>query len=422
MRPLEISENQDYLLKNGKPFFYLADTVWAAFANLSYKQWEAYLKYRKAQGFNALQISILPIVHDTSTSAENLNPFMGGEQGLWRFDHLNPAYFDKAERMISMAAEAGFIPVLGVLWRCYVPDTEASRHGFIPSAMPLDAVTAYVKHISSRFRPYNPIYFISGDTLWEVERENRFYSKSLEIVRENSPESLVSMHMVPEAVLPDYFAENVDFYMYQSGHGEDQKTPYTLAKDHKQYATKRPILNAEPCYEGHGRGRALTRFKAFDVRKATWQSLLSGAKVGIAYGAHGVWSCHFEGMGFMEPEWKFTPYNWDQALALPGAWDVALAKRIFKAYDLFDLVPTPILVREDEEVAVAASPNRPKVAVYMPEAYDLEIKMNLSGCQTLLFDLENRVPLMPKIEYGHRSVIQMPGHLKDVLFLVDGFP
>lgn len=31
-------------------------------------------------------------------------------------------------------------------------------------------------------------------------------------------------------------------------------------------------------------GRTLTRFRAFDVRKATWQSLLAGAKVGVAYG------------------------------------------------------------------------------------------------------------------------------------------
>lgn len=30
---LRISKTKDYLLKNGEPFFYLADTVWAAFAN-----------------------------------------------------------------------------------------------------------------------------------------------------------------------------------------------------------------------------------------------------------------------------------------------------------------------------------------------------------------------------------------------------
>lgn len=49
-----------------RPFFYLADTVWMAFANLTVDEWERYLAHRRLQGFNALQISILPVTHDTS--------------------------------------------------------------------------------------------------------------------------------------------------------------------------------------------------------------------------------------------------------------------------------------------------------------------------------------------------------------------
>lgn len=103
-------------------------------------------------------------------------------------------------------------------------------------------------------------------------------------------------------------------------------------RKHEIYATKRPVVNGEPCYEGHGKGRTRTRFKAFDIRKATWQSLLSGAKMGITYGGHGVWSCHFEGMEFVNPEWKFMPYDWEEGLRLPGAWDAAYAKWLFEQY------------------------------------------------------------------------------------------
>ena len=417
MQPLSISETNDFLLKDGKPFFYLADTVWVAFANLSIEQWDSYLRFRKAQGFNALQISILPIVNDTSTSEKNLEPFEGGKKGLWNFDMLNPAYFDKAEKMLSMAVNAGFIPVLGVLWHCFVPGTEASRKGWVPAEIPLDAVVAYVQHVSKRFKPYNPIYFISGDTMWETERENKFYRSALEIVRKNCPEALISMHMVPGATLPDYFIKNVDFYMYQSGHGAAQKTPYKLAQECANYPIKRPVLNAEPCYEGHGKGQTLTRFKAFDVRKATWQSLLSGAKVGIAYGGHGIWSSHFRGMTFRNPTWKFTPYEWYQALKLPGAWDVGLAKSLFEAYDLFDLEPIDLLNRNDEEVAVSANADRSKIGLYMPHAYDLELKFNLDGYQCQVFDLEKRVLIVPEIESGYLSMVRMPALNSDALFL-----
>ena len=60
MEPVVVSKTQDYFLRNGKPFFYLADTVWSSLTNTSFEEWEEYLTYRKIQGFNALQIDILP--------------------------------------------------------------------------------------------------------------------------------------------------------------------------------------------------------------------------------------------------------------------------------------------------------------------------------------------------------------------------
>ncbi len=376
---LHISETQDYLLQDGQPFFYLADTVWAAFANLSLDRWRDYLAFRRAQGFNALQISILPITHDTSVSAKNDDPFLPDADGNWDFYRLNEAYFDQAERMVAMAAEAGFVPVLGMVWKCYVPGTLASQRSPIPSAMPLDALQAYVAYAAERFKKFTPIFFISGDTAWDSDQEPAYYMAALEIVRQTCPNSLLTMHMTPQGILPDEFAEKVDFYMYQSGHGPEQKTPYELAKKHAQYATKRPIVNGEPCYEGHGKGRTLTRFKAFDMRKATWQSLLSGAKMGMTYGGHGVWSCHFAGMGFVQPAWKFVPYDWAEGLRLPGAWDVAYAKWLFEQFALFDVNPADLLEREDEEVTISASPDQSKIALYAPHAYDLALKVVLSG-------------------------------------------
>ena len=116
MQPLRVSDSNDYLLREGNPFFYLADTVWAAFANLSLDTWRQYLAYRKAQGFTAVQISILPITHDTSTSPDNIDPFMPNAEGNWDFYRLNEAYFDKAVQMVQMAADAGILPILGVVW------------------------------------------------------------------------------------------------------------------------------------------------------------------------------------------------------------------------------------------------------------------------------------------------------------------
>ena len=88
MAHLEISSTQDYLVRDGKPFFYLADTAWMAFSNLPLSDWHRYLAYRKLQGFTALQISILPITHDTSMSPENIDPFLLDANGTVSYTHL----------------------------------------------------------------------------------------------------------------------------------------------------------------------------------------------------------------------------------------------------------------------------------------------------------------------------------------------
>jgi hypothetical protein len=425
MPSLTISPTDDYLLHDGKPFFYLADTVWAAFANLSLDTWSQYLAYRKTQGFNAVQISILPITHDTSTSPDNIAPFLPDADRNWDFYSLNEAYFDKAVRMVEMAAKAGILPVLGIVWKCHVPGTSASRRSPIPSAMPQDAMAAYVEYAVRRFAPYRPVFFISGDTAWDSDQEPIYYMAALKIVRRLAPDALVTMHMVPSVTLPDEFVEVVDFYMYQSGHRPDQTTPYELAIQHNGYAVKRPVVNGEPCYEGHGRGQTLTRFRAYDVRKATWQSLLSGAKMGITYGGHGIWSCHFEGMGFVQPRYKFVPYDWQEALRLPGAWDAAFAKWLFERYDLFGVEPTDLLVREDPEVRVARDPKglgRPfgsgdTIALYMPHAYDVALNVDLSGYRCELWDLENRRPMVPAVESGQPSTVRASVCNGDVFFV-----
>ena len=72
---LKISKNKQTLLKDGKTFFYLADTCWSAFTNISDEEWDYYLYKRKVQGFNAIQINILP-QWDASLTNFNFNPFI----------------------------------------------------------------------------------------------------------------------------------------------------------------------------------------------------------------------------------------------------------------------------------------------------------------------------------------------------------
>jgi len=417
MTKLVVSATKDYLLKDGVPYFYLADTAWMAFPNLPISDWKKYLAYRRKQGFTALQMSILPVTHDTSISEDNVDPFRCDSDGNWDFKSYNEVYFDKAKEMVGLAVEAGFVPVLGVLWCCYVPGTPACKRSPIATAMPIDAVKAYSEFAAELFKRFDPIFFISGDAGFQSEHEEAYYMAALKIVRSICPDSLISMHIGSDIDVPKSFIETVDFYMYQSGHGEHQDRPYRLAQKYYAYPIKRPILNSEPCYEGHGRVGTKTRFSRFDVRKAIWQSLLSGAKMGMTYGAHGIWSFHRRGMRFLNANRSFEPFDWDVALRLEGAWDASYARWIFEDYDMFDIEPTRRIGTDDGEVVMSADIDLTKIAIYSPYSFDIEVDIDLSGYRCQLIDLENRRPIMPQVNYGKPSTIRMPNFNSDYLIL-----
>ncbi|EAC5524850.1 DUF4038 domain-containing protein, partial [Listeria monocytogenes] len=57
---ITVNQNKRTLLRDGQHFFYLADTCWSAFTSIQENDWITYLDKRKEQGFNTLQINVLP--------------------------------------------------------------------------------------------------------------------------------------------------------------------------------------------------------------------------------------------------------------------------------------------------------------------------------------------------------------------------
>jgi hypothetical protein len=415
---IQIAPTKDYFIMNDKPFFYLADTVWSVFTNATLEEWGKYLDYRKAQGFNALQIDILP-QWDASQSDIEMKPFELDENGQWNFFKPNGEYFNRAQSMMEMAVECGFVPVLVVLWCNYVPDTWASK--FNPThIMPAGAVKPYVEHIVHVFDRYDPVYIISGDTDLDSDTACWYYATALDTIKALRQDALTTMHLGGGNVITDAFANNpnLDFYMYQSSHMlESQDLAYKLAEQFYAKEVKRPIVNGEPCYEGHAHGSRYGRFSSFEVRRAIWQSLLSGAKAGVTYGAHGIWSWHKKGKSFGSESFSGMPFDWETALRFPGAWDIAFAKQIFERYELFDLSPRQEAILNDtHEIRMSASSN--KVVIYAPYNVDIKIAMDLEGYDWTLIELYTRKFAKPNVEIrSDISVIKMHDFNSDALFI-----
>ena len=53
---LKVSDNGHFIVtEDGKPFFWLGDTAWRLFYNLTRQETETYLQDRAAKGFNVIQ-------------------------------------------------------------------------------------------------------------------------------------------------------------------------------------------------------------------------------------------------------------------------------------------------------------------------------------------------------------------------------
>jgi hypothetical protein len=207
--------------------------------------------------------------------------------------------------------------------------------------------------------------------------------------------------------------------MYQSGHGFDWvEHPVALAQQFYRLPVKRPIVNGEPCYEGMGHQRG--RYGAIDVRRAVWRSLLSGAKAGVTYGAHGIWSWHRKGAEFKGVEFSGEPFEWRTALTFDGAWEASFARFVFERFLLFGMRPAKrLLVGAPQEICLTVAEDGRKFALYTPFAQTVTLQLDVRQYGRYLgIDLERKRFFEPLIRFEEgRAYIEMPPFYGDCLFI-----
>lgn len=344
---------------------------------------------------------------DASQTDLDIVPFKVNQDGSFDFNSYNEQYFERAGRMIAKATEKGLTIALVLLWSNYIPDTWASQMPVKqPGQLPKDMILDYVDKMMGLYDQYEPIYVISGDTDFQTsEVIEEYYNVALNRVKKNNPNALTTLHIRGrENDIPSVLKENsnLDFYMYQSGHNSDfQSMSYELAEAFYQKEPKRPLLNSEPCYEMMGYSRKVYgRFSREDVRKAAWQSVLSGAFSGVTYGAHGIWSWHESELGFDTNigEAFETPYDWRDALHFKGAWDYAYIKEVIESYDLFDMVPLQELLKNDTS-EIRVSKNENYIILYIPSNITIKLEGNYTSKRMMYIDLENKEKMFPDAIY-----------------------
>lgn len=413
MSRVQIRDN--YFIKDGKPFFYQGDTLWMAFSKMQPAEWRELLRARRAQRFTVAQISVLPITHDNAASEQDLHPFFLGADGRYDFDRINTAYFDRAVELLAETVKQDIVPCLHLLWVDYVPGTWGA-HLNDEHAMTPEQAERFLRYIIPRFEPYEPIYSVTGDTAFESETVTAFYERAIALLRTLAPEALLTMHLTPKAYPPASLS--VDFHSYQAGHNaHEQDNNFRFAAQFYARGDGKPIVNSEPPYEAHGAIGGARRFTAYDIRRAFWQSLLSGASAGVGYGAHGTWMMYRDNLPFSNVQISGKPYEWRTALHLDGAWEGAFAQQLYEHYQLFGMRPLTCLRDMPPEVC-AATNAAGTILIYAPFGCDVTTTLPTSAYECNAFDMTSKRYMRPEIAEGEQLTLLMPPCMGDVLYIL----
>ncbi len=371
----KLSENRQYFIKEGEPFFLLADTAWLLLFKLELREIEVYFRNRREKGFN----TILVVLSHTI-----------GEFEQWRQEKYpnihDEVFWEKVDAMIDLSEkynlELGLLPTWG----------SVVKEGILT----LENMEDYIHFIGQRYQKRQNIFWVLGGDI-RGEAYVELYQKEADILKKYNSERLMTFHPFGRTSSSQWFhtATWLDFNMFQSGHrrydqvklgewddassedvfyGEDS---WKYVQNDLSLNEKKPVLDGEPSYEGIPQGLHNPHnlyWEAWDVRRYGYWSAFAGA-AGHTYGNNAI-------MQFYHGEEK-SAYGvrevWKEALHHSGSSQLQYLKKLMLDINYIQGHPRDELLLFGQKeryhrVAVFATPEYVVCYTYLGNEFMLDMK------------------------------------------------
>jgi hypothetical protein len=337
-----VSANHHYILKDGKPFFWLGDTAWELFQRLNREDAGLYLKTRSEQGFTVIQAVVLAELdglHD---------PNAYGQTPLVNDDPAQPneKYFEHVDYIIDKAAQYNLNIALLPTWADKV---FKSTWGKGPEIFNENNAAIYGRWLANRYKNRtNIIWILGGDRQPRNEHDIAIWrAMGNAIMEATGGKALITYHCQPNQLGSAQWFRNEKWFafnMFQNGHCRDEPIYDKMSAGYLAHPIK-PEIDGEPIYEDHPvcfNVYDLGTSSAYDVRKYAYVELFAGA-FGHTYGCHDVWQMYSP---------KHEPLNgphvyWTEALNLPGARQMGYVRKLMESHPLTERVPDQRLIKEN---------------------------------------------------------------------------
>jgi chitodextrinase len=322
--PIKAAAAGRYLVdQNNVPFLMIGDSPHSLAANLTEAQADAYFADRQAHGINTLWVQIL------------CDAYTGGRSDGSTYDGIipftnpgdmttpNPAYFQRLDDMINLAASHGITILLDSFdtggWLS-VLEANSTANTF-----------SYGAFLGNRYKNFPNIIWITGNDF------QNWNSNSTD-------NNLIMNIMAGIASVDSNHLQTTELAFEASGSLDDALlVPYTTLGGAYSYfptydevliqynqTTTVPIFLEEAHYELETVGGCCSESGTPNIlRRQEYWSILSGSLAGHIYGNHYTWTL----------DGPLGEADWANFLDTPGAQQLSYVKAVFTSHAWYNLVP-----------------------------------------------------------------------------------
>ena len=326
------------------PFFYLGCTAWEMSWRSYSHETDRYFSDRRAKGYNAVQMVVLSHRQFQEFGVVNRN----GDSSLigWDLGMLNPEYFRYLDSLISKANDSGLMVALVPLWAELAWLQDKGNHRFM---FDRQEALSLARYVAARFGAYNVLWIVAGDSEYHTLEQQAFwgdFARTLDTV--GGGDHLITVHTSGWGGSWLYFDNDtpwLDFHTYHSSHLADNDYTWLATAEAYPLEPPKPLVNGEQVYEDifNNFHPDSTRIGREHVRQAAFESFLTGARVGIVYGANSIWQWHNGTYAF---EAHSPRVEVMEAIDFPGSRDAATARNILQRFPWTEFSPRANLVLE----------------------------------------------------------------------------
>jgi Protein of unknown function (DUF4038)/Domain of unknown function (DUF5060) len=330
---------------DGTPFYWLGDTWWTGLSDrLSWDGFQKLTANRKSKGFTVVQI-VAGLVPSNEEEAP-IDPGFHNEGGaVWdpQFKHINPGYFDAADRRIQLLADNGIAPAIVGAWHQALGQMGVAK------------MEKHWRYIIARYGAY-PVFWVVGGEVFdppaEIGNKNPGivlngkltdlrapgWSDVARYIRATDPyHHPVTVHEIPPPFdIPLNDESLTDFDLFQPSHMGWPSIALEVAlvdMCRSRTSVTKPEVVGEIGYEGIG-GTHLEDFQ----RTAFWLAMLNGA-AGFTYGSNPVFEAYSTDKPFQRS--KYTLLTVAEGVDLPGSYQISLGAKLLRQYPWWQFEPHP---------------------------------------------------------------------------------